>query len=73
MTKIKQQRYHHELLSIALIGNLWQNTHTTKLKAVKPSRHSLAIFTLTVSDNSATGVNIYRHYKIRTVSPVMAG
>lgn len=58
MTKIKQQRYHHELLSIALIGNLWQNTHTTKRKAVKPSRHSLAIFTLTVSDNSATGVNI---------------
>lgn len=53
---IKQQRYHHEL--IALIGNLWQNTHTTKLKAVKPSRHSLAIFALTVSDNSATGVNI---------------
>ena len=46
------------MLSIALIGNLWQNTHTTKLKAVKPSRHSLAIFTLTVSDNSATGVNI---------------
>ena len=37
---------------------MWQNTHTTKLKAVKPSRHSLAIFTLTVSDNSATGVNI---------------
>lgn len=46
MTKIKQQRYHHELLSIALIGNLWQNTHTTKLKAVKPSRHSLAILRL---------------------------
>lgn len=58
MTKIKQQRYHHELLSIALIGNLWQNTHTTKLKAVKPSRHSLAIFTPTVSDNSPTSVNI---------------
>ena len=58
MTKIKQQRYHHELLSIALISNLWQNTHTTKLKAVKPSRHPLAIFALTVSDNSATGVNI---------------
>ncbi|RKM33708.1 hypothetical protein D6D60_04965 [Moraxella catarrhalis] len=58
MTKIKQQRYHHELSSIALISNLWQNTHTTKLKAVKPSRHPLAIFTPTVSDNSATGVNI---------------
>lgn len=46
----------HEL--IALIGNLWQNNRTTKLKAVKPSRHPLAIFAPTVSDNSATGVNI---------------
>lgn len=53
---IKQQRYHHEL--IALIGNLWQNNRTTKQIAVKPSRHSLAIFAPTVSANSATGVNI---------------
>lgn len=48
------------------------NNATTKQKAVKPSRHTLAIFTPTVSDNSPTSVN-NRHYKIRTVSPVMAG
>ncbi|OAV29205.1 hypothetical protein AO368_1129 [Moraxella catarrhalis] len=34
------------------------NNATTKQKAVKPSRHSLAIFTPTVSDNSPTSVNI---------------
>ncbi|OOR82903.1 hypothetical protein [Moraxella canis] len=58
MTKIKQQRQYHEFSSLALIGRLGQNNRTTKLTAVQPSRHPLAIFAPTVSDNSPTGVNI---------------
>ncbi|AZQ88899.1 hypothetical protein D6D73_02810 [Moraxella catarrhalis] len=34
------------------------NNATTKFQAVQPNRHSLAIFTPTVSDNSPTSVNI---------------
>lgn len=43
---------------LAKIFKLLHNNLTTKRKAVQPSRHSLAIFAPTVSDNSPTGVNI---------------
>lgn len=39
-------------------ANNADNERTTKQIAVKPSRHSLAIFAPTVSDNSPTGVKI---------------
>lgn len=51
MTKIKQQRQYHEFSSLEPMSRLGQNNHTTKQKAVQPSRHPLAIF----SPNTATG------------------
>lgn len=57
MNKIKVIGCMSEIISLAKSMGVKDNTATTKLSADKPSRHSLATFTPTVSD-SATGVSI---------------
>lgn len=47
-----------EKISFAINAMSGNNDHTTKHITALPSRHSLAIFTPTVSDNSPTSVNI---------------
>lgn len=65
--------------SLAKSHEFGNNTATTKRKAVKPNRHSLAIFTPTVSNNSTTGVNASLQDKhapswvIRALSSVFGG
>lgn len=69
----------HAKKSLAKLHGLGNNTATTKRKAVKPNRHSLAIFTPTVSNNSTTGVNASSQDKhapswvIRALSSVFGG
>lgn len=58
MNKIQCKSKLSEIISLDKVIGMINNTATTKFQAVKPSRHSLAIFTPTVSDNSATSVNI---------------
>ena len=58
MNKIQCKSKLSEIISLDKVIGMINNTATTKQKAVKPSRHSLAIFTPTVSDNSPTSVNI---------------
>lgn len=69
----------HSTKSLEKLHGLGNNTATTKRKAVKPNRHSLAIFTPTVSNNSTTGVNTSLQDKhapswvIRALSSVFGG
>ncbi|NSM10993.1 hypothetical protein G5C01_06440 [Moraxella bovoculi] len=69
----------HSTKSLAKSHEFGNNTATTKRKAVKPNRHSLAIFTPTVSNNSTTGVNASSQDKhapswvIRALSSVFGG
>lgn len=69
----------HSTKSLAKSHGLGNNTATTKIQAVKPNRHSLAIFTPTVSNNSTTGVNASLQDKhapswiIRALSSVFGG
>lgn len=58
-----------EFISLAKVAGVIDNTATTKIQAVKPNRHTLAIFT----PRHSTGVNLSSLQDTFTVSSVYGG